>query len=135
MPIPSADLMASFDFTTGKKVDISPVLSAILLTDTATLGLIGMGPAVPDIEHKWNSDSLNAPYVTLNNGGNVAAIDTSFVVDSTANLSVGALLMASEAVLVPSLTLNSTTYYRPLPSGPASEAIGVQEKRARLLST
>lgn len=110
MPIPSADLLASFDMTVGRKLDISPVLSAILLNDTATLGLVGMGPAVLDTEHKYNSDALNAPYVTLNNGGNVAALDTSFVVDSTANLSVGALLMVSEAgktEVIEVLTINA----------------------------
>ena len=48
--------------TTGKldKLDVSDVLAAILLKDTATLGQIAMKGTVSNIEHFWFEDEMNA---------------------------------------------------------------------------
>ena len=63
-----------------------------------------------DSEHRYNSDDLNAPTLVINNSGDVGPGDTSLVVASTANISVGALIMASEAgktEVLEVLTLNA----------------------------
>jgi hypothetical protein len=47
------------------KLDVSDVLAAILLKDTATLGQIAMSGSVSNIEHFWFEDSLNDAYVSM----------------------------------------------------------------------
>jgi len=53
--------------TTGQldKLDVSDVLAAILLKDTATLGQIAMSGSVKNIEHFWFEDSLNDAYASI----------------------------------------------------------------------
>ncbi len=91
MALNATDALATFDQVTNKKLDISPVLSAILLNDTATLGLLGQGPAVMRSEHFFGEDSLNAPTVQLD--GAEDDTDTAWVLDDTSKIRVGALLM------------------------------------------
>jgi hypothetical protein len=74
--------------TTGQldKLDVSDVLAAILLKDTAFLGQIAMKGTVHNIEHFWFEDSLNDAYVsislsmdaeTTNPTGNFSKLSTS----------------------------------------------------------
>lgn len=116
--------LATFDQTTNKRLDISPVLSAILLNDKATLGVVGEMPSVMRSDHKWGSDSLNAPTVTLANSGNVAAVDTSIVVSDASKITIGALLMCQEStkkevVQVTNIVGNTLTITRDYDGGGA----------------
>ena len=96
MALAPSNALATFDQNTNKRLDLSPVLSAILLNDRATLGAIGEMPAVMRSDHKWGSDSLNAPTVTLANGGDVNPGDTSITVTDGSKITIGALLMVQE---------------------------------------
>jgi len=93
MPLNATDGLSTFDQTTNKRLQLSPVLTAILLNDTATLGLLGQGPAVARSEHKFGEDSLNPPSVTDDGTGMADGVTTALVVLDTSKLRVGALLM------------------------------------------
>lgn len=71
---------ASYDQPDAHFLDLSDVLSAILLADTFFLGRVSMGEAHNQTIFYWNEDSLNATVVT-----NAAALDASEV-----TLNVGA---------------------------------------------
>lgn len=64
MALLSTDFMAApglyGEGNQNDKLDVSDVLSAILLKDTATLGQIPMEGTVKNIEHFWLEDELNA---------------------------------------------------------------------------
>ena len=111
MALSGTDALASFDVLANKKADISPVLSSILLHDTATLGLLGMGPAVQDKEHKWGKDSLLAPSVVstvaLPADGSTAV---TFSVADARKLRIGALLQDAAAGKVEVMQLISIDY-------------------------
>jgi hypothetical protein len=85
--------LSTFDQVTNKRLDISPVLSAILLNDTATLGLIGQGPAVSRSEFQFGEDTLNPPSVTDNGTGIAGAGTLAMSVLDTSKIRAGALLM------------------------------------------
>lgn len=51
------------------KLDMSQVLSAVLLKDTALLGHIRMGAPATNIEVNWLEDELNPAYVLASSGG------------------------------------------------------------------
>ena len=51
------------------KIDMSQVLSAVLLKDTALLGHIRMGAAAENIEVNWLEDELNPAYILASSGG------------------------------------------------------------------
>lgn len=93
MALAASDSLSTFDQVTNKRLDLSPVLSTILLNDTAALGVFGMGSAAMRSEHRWGEDSLNPPSLTVNNGGPIAAVDTTFVVTDASKIAIGALLM------------------------------------------
>lgn len=116
MALATADLAASFD-ETARRLDLSPVLSAILLNDTAFLGLVGMGEMMLDTDHRWNEDSLNAPQVT--GAEALDASDTTFDIASGhgSRLRVGALLMdiaagKSEIIQVTAISTDQLTVVR-----------------------
>ena len=64
MALTSTDFMAApglyGEGNQNDKLDVSDVLAAILLKDTATLGQISMKGTVHNIEHFWLEDALNA---------------------------------------------------------------------------
>ena len=93
MALSAADALASFDNSTTAHTDLLPLLAAILVSDTATLGAIGMGPAVMGTNPKVNEDSLNAPQVVINEGAEFSASDVTLTVVGVATVRVGALLM------------------------------------------
>ena len=110
MALEASNSLASYDQTT-KHLDLSPVLSAILVNDTAFLGLIGMGAPVLGVEHRWNEDSLVAQTVQMNE--DIDASETTFTIDSNSRLRVGMLLMdqaagKTEVVQITEVT-NATT--------------------------
>ncbi len=89
---------ASYDQANAHYLDLSDVLSAVLLADTFFLGRVPMGEAGTQTVHYWTEDTLNATVVTvaiaISNG------DTSLVLGSGqgAKLRIGALLQ-DEAIL------------------------------------
>lgn len=93
MALNASDSLSTFDQTTNKRLDLSPVLSAILLNDTATLGALGLGPSVMKSEHGYGSDSLNAPTVIVDDAAGISAVDATVIVEDATKLRVGALLM------------------------------------------
>ncbi len=97
MALAAFDGFASFDAPTNRKLDISPVLTAILLNDTATLGALGTGPNVMARDFKFGEDSLNAPVVLIANGGDVLGGDLAFTIADASKIRVGTLLMNQEA--------------------------------------
>lgn len=116
MALATADLAASFD-QTAKKLDLSPVLFAILLNDTAFLGLVGMGEMILDTDHRWNEDSLNAPQVTGAEAMDASETDLDVASGDGAKLRVGALLMdiaagKSEILQVTGISTDTLTVVR-----------------------
>ena len=118
MPLAAADTAATFDDTTGY-LDISPVLAAVLLADTATLGLLGLGPPAKAINFFWNEDALNANTVTANESAEYTATDTTLTLTaaSVARIRVGALLRdqavgQTEVLQVTSISGNDCTVTR-----------------------
>jgi hypothetical protein len=85
---------ASFDQTNAHFLDLSDVLSAVLLADTFFLGRVPMGEAGDQTIHYWTEDVLNATTVVVALA--VASTDTSFTVTDpnslAAGLRIGALL-------------------------------------------
>ena len=69
MALASTDFMAAPGlYGSGNqpdRLDVSDVLAAILLTDTTTLGKIGMKGTASNIEHFWFEDALNDVYVSI----------------------------------------------------------------------
>jgi len=114
MALSSADSLASFD-QTASYTDISPVLATILLADTATLGLIGMGEPALKADHRYNEDSLNDNFITA-----AEALDnseTTFDITDASKLRVGALLRdqaagKSEILQVTAISTNALTVVR-----------------------
>lgn len=123
MALSASDSRATFDETTGN-LDISPVLSAVLLKDTTVLGLIGMGPTYKAIKHYWNEQSLNANTVTGANAAEVAAGDLTMDVADASKIRVGATLSDSaagktEVVEVTAISSNTLTIVRNVDTGGA----------------
>ncbi len=84
---------ASYDQADSHFLDLSDVLSAVLLADTFFLGRVKMGEAGTQTIHYWNEDSLNATVVT-----NAASLDASEVTLNVGSaqglrLRIGALLL------------------------------------------
>lgn len=98
MALGASDSFSSFDATTNRRLDISPVLSTILLNDQATLGLLGQGPAVMRTEHRFGEDSLNPPTVT-DDGSALGIGATSLAVLDASKVRIGAILMDQAATL------------------------------------
>jgi len=84
---------AAYDQTDAHFLDLSDVLSAILLADTFFLGRVSTGEAGTQTIHYWNEDALNATVVTVALSKDDS--ETSFVVGSAQGLRVriGALLL------------------------------------------
>lgn len=116
MALSSADSWAPFDDTTGR-LDLQPVLSAVLLKDTATLGLIGLGAPALDRTHYWNEDNLNAQTVTASESAEFSSSDLTLSVSDAARVRVGALLMDQaagkvEILQVTAISTNDLTVVR-----------------------
>jgi len=94
MAIPAASEWASFDDTVGIPLDISDVLSAILLVDDQLLSKVPSGAAVPDVTHRWVEDQLQANSVTAAEGSEITAGDLTLSVTTGqgARVRIGALL-------------------------------------------
>ena len=119
---------ASYDQADSRFLDLSDVLSAVLLADTFFLGRIKMGEAGSQTIHYWTEDSLNATVVT-----NAAALDSS---ETTLNvgsahglrLRIGALLQdeaigKTEVMQVTAISTDQITVVRGVgDSAPAGEA-------------
>ena len=119
---------ASYDQSDSHFLDLSDVLSAVLLADTFFLGRVPMGEAGTQTIHYWTEDSLNATVVT-----NAAALDSS---ETTLNvgaaqglrLRIGALLLdekigKTEVMQVTAISTDAITVVRGVgDSAPAGEA-------------
>jgi len=87
----------------------------MLMTDTATLGVIGMGENVMGRTHYFNEDSLNAP--TIQAAEALDDSETAFDIDDASKLLVGTLLMdmangKQEVLLVTAISSNALTVTR-----------------------
>lgn len=100
MALSASDSLATFD-QTAKKLDLSPVLAAILVRDTALLGEIGMGEQCNASDTRFNEDALNPQTLTgddaLDASGTAASdgqgqFDVTDAADA-AKIRVGALIM------------------------------------------
>lgn len=108
---------ASYDQTNAHFLDLSDVLSAILLADTFFLGRISTGEAGTQTIHYWNEDALNATVVT-----NAAALDASEVTLNVGaaqglRLRIGAILLdeaigQSELMQVTAISTDAITVVR-----------------------
>lgn len=119
---------ASYDQADTRFLDLSDVLSSILLADTFFLGRVSMGETHDQTIFYWNEDSLNATVVT-----NAAALDAS---ETTLNvgsgqglrLRIGALLLdeaigKTEVMQVTAISTDAITVVRGVgDSAPAGEA-------------
>lgn len=120
MALSAADSLATFDQSTGAKVDISPVLATVILSDTAFLGLIGMGQKALARTHKWDEDLLNNATVSQAAGETaLSAAGTSLVLTSGegGKLRVGTLLRdvaagQSEVIQVTAISTDTLTITR-----------------------
>jgi hypothetical protein len=118
---------ASYDQTNAHFLDLSDVLSAILLADTFFLGRVAMGEAGTQTIHYWNEDSLNATVVTV--ALSKDASETSFAVGSGQGVRVriGALLLdeaigKTEVMQVTAISTDTLTVTRGVgDSAPAGE--------------
>ena len=119
---------ASYDQADSAFLDLSDVLSAVLLADTFFLGRVSMGEAGTETIHYWNEDSLGATVVT-----NAAALDSSETglnVGSAQGLRlrIGALLAdeaigKTEVMQVTAISTDAITVTRGVgDSAPAGEA-------------
>ena len=93
------------------------MLSAVLLTDTTVLGLIGFGEQALKVKHSWNQDALNATTVTGNEGGEFSDSDVTLSVVSAAKIRKGTLLKdqakgKSEVLQVTAISTNDLTVTR-----------------------
>lgn len=112
MALNNTDGLSTFDQVTNKKLDLSPVLTAILLNDTSTLGLIGEGPSVMRSEFKFGSDELNPPSVTLT--ADCSAGAATMTVADTSKVRKGALLQSEsngEYEIMQVTAINSATEF------------------------
>lgn len=102
---------ASYDQADSHFLDLSDVMSSILLADTFFLGRVAKGEAGTQTVHYWMEDSLNATVIQA--GEAIDDSETTLTIDSTAGVRLGALLMdeaigKSEIMQVVDVT-NSTT--------------------------
>jgi len=82
---------ASYDQADSHFLDLSDVMSSILMADTFFLGRISKGEAGTQTVHYWMEDSLNAVVIEAN--GAISDAATTITVNSSAGVRVGALLM------------------------------------------
>lgn len=126
--LPAADGAGSFDQVNSAHLDLSDVLSAVLLADVNFLGRIGTGPAMTEIDLYWNEDALNATYFTV--ASDCASGDATIVATATqANaVPIGSLLIdetagKQEVMQVTSVSTVTLSINRAVgDSGPAAEA-------------
>jgi len=118
MALASESGLASYDQTNGEFLDLSDVLSAILLSDTAFLGRISMASEVTETTHYWMEDALNASTVTMS-AADLTADGTTLTITADAGngLRIGALLKdttkgTSEVVQVTGISTVSLTVTR-----------------------
>ncbi len=108
---------ASYDQANSHFLDLSDVLSAVLLADTFFLGRVPMGEAGSQTIHYWTEDSLNAVAVTVAIA--IANNDVTFDVGSgqAAKIRIGALLQdeaigSDEIMQVTAISSNTLTVSR-----------------------
>lgn len=139
MALPAADGAGSFDQPYAQHLDLSDVLSAVLLADVNFLGKIGQGEALSQIDFYWTEDSLNATYFTVATAcasGDATIVATA---DQASACPIGTLLvdetagkqeiMQVTAVSTVTLTINRAAG----DAGPAAEAHAVGA-RIRIMS-
>lgn len=109
--------LASYDQSNAHFLDLSDVLSAVLLADTFFLGRVSMGEAGTQVIHYWTEDALNAVAVTVAIA--IANGDVSIVVGSGqgAKLRIGALLQdeaigSDEVMQVTAISTDTLTIVR-----------------------
>jgi hypothetical protein len=104
MPIPAADGLSSFDVVNANHVDLSDVLSSVLLSDAFLLGLVPFGGMATQTQHYWPEDQLNNNYVTQDaadaaaNPLDLLGADTDIVLASAAEarlVRIGTLLKST----------------------------------------
>ncbi len=109
---------ASFDQSAVYKLDLSEVLSAILLDDTDFISVIGIsGQAATQTKHSWVEDALNA--TTISAAGDLTSSGTALAVSAShlARITAGTLLKNqlsgfTEVVLVTAVGAASATITR-----------------------
>src|SRR3990167_10620510 len=70
------------------KLDVSEMLSAILLDDTDFLSFIGVsGEVATETKHQWVEDALNATTITQTGGNSFLSGTTATVIAFSANIS------------------------------------------------
>jgi len=116
MALNAADSLASFDWTTGR-LDLEPVLAMVLLTDTALMGLIGMGPKALATTHKWNEDDINPVSLTGAESAEYSATDVTLDVTDGSKIRIGTLLKdraagKTEVIQVTAISTNALTVTR-----------------------
>ncbi len=78
---------ASFDQSAVYKLDLSEVLSAILLDDTDFVSAMGIsGDAATQTKHQWVEDALNATTITQTGGNSFLSGTTATVIVFSANI-------------------------------------------------
>jgi hypothetical protein len=96
MSLSTPDGAASYDQSATEFLDLSPVMTSVLLADTFLLGAIGAGEEGTQRTKFWNKDALNASLVTQASGSalDLAASVTTLTVSAAdaALVSIGALL-------------------------------------------
>lgn len=120
---------ASYDQTNAHFLDLSDVLSAVLLADTFFLGRVPMGEAGTQTIHYWTEDTLNATTVTDSGGGLTSGGTTLTVAAGHGlRLRIGALLQDEaigtvEVMQVTAISTDTITVVRGVgDSAPAGEA-------------
>lgn len=88
MALAGASQAASYDQSGVYKLDLSEVLSAILLDDTDFVSYHGIsGDAATQTKHEWVEDALNATTITQTGGGSFLSGTTATVIVFSANIS------------------------------------------------
>ena len=93
MALASYSGWGSYDAPNAAHLDLSDELSAVLNADTAMLGRIPSGGVATNVDHYWVNETLNAVTITLNEGAELSATDTTLTIVSNSAPRVGDLLM------------------------------------------
>ncbi len=116
MALPASDSQATFDETTGL-LNISPVLSAVLLKDTSTMGLIGFGEDCLKVNFLFNEKDINASFVTAAEASEITAAAVTFDLADASFIAIGAMLKdraagKNETLQVTNIVVNTLTVTR-----------------------
>ena len=122
MAFETAAGLASFDLASGTIVpSVSPGLYDLIYRDRdrAFLSRIADGPAVPNVSFEWWERALRPMTVTMNEGGQISAVDTTLTVVAghADRIVIGAVLadeasLSGERVIVTAISGNDLTVTR-----------------------